>query len=141
MAKYKIIGADKDTGIDLVETVTADNGKEAAMLAQSRGMVITSVEQVEDSSLSVGGGGGINIVNQATNTSPRRRQKDIIHEGGGLYALLSFFWPGLGQICKGQVLQGILWMVAVFVGYCLLVVPGIVLHIWCMVDANRPIED
>ena len=141
MAKYKIIGADKDTGIDLVETVTADNGKEAAMLAQSRGMVITSVEQVEDSSLSVGGAGGINIVNQATNTSPGRRQKDILHEGGGLYALLSFLWPGLGQILKGQVLQGILWMVAVVVGYMLLIVPGIILHIWCMVDAARPIED
>ena len=140
MARYKIIGADKDTGIDLVETVTADNGKEAAMLAQSRGMVITSVEQVEDTSLSVGGG-GINIVNQATNTSPQRRQKDILHEGGGLYALLSFLWPGLGQICKGQVPQGILWMLGVIVGYMLLVLPGLVLHIWCIVDAARPIED
>lgn len=141
MARYKIIGADKDTGIDLVETVTADNGKEAAMLAQSRGMVITSVEQVEDTSLSVGGAGGINIVNQATNTSPQRRQKDILHEGGGLYALLSFLWPGLGQICKGQVPQGILWMLGVIVGYMLLVLPGLVLHIWCIVDAARPIED
>ncbi len=137
MAKYKITGADKETGIDTIETITADSSKEATLLAQSRGMLITSVERVDDEAIAQSGS-GINIVNQVQAPSHRRH---TLHEGGGLYALLSFFWPGLGQLCKGQVLQGILWMIAVLVGYILLIVPGIVLHIWCMVDANRPIKD
>ena len=137
MAKYKIIGADKETGIDTVEKITADSSKEAQILAQSRGLVISSIEQIDDEAIAQSGS-GINIVNQVQAPSHRRH---VLHEGGGLYALLSFFWPGLGQLCKGQILQGILWMVAVFVGYILLIVPGIVLYIWCMVDANRPIKD
>ena len=91
MAKYKIIGADKETGIDTVEKITADSSKEAQILAQSRGLVISSIEQIDDEAIAQSGS-GINIVNQVQAPSHRRH---VLHEGGGLYALLSFFWPGL----------------------------------------------
>jgi TM2 domain-containing membrane protein YozV len=53
----------------------------------------------------------------------------------GIAAVLSVFWPGLGQIYKGQVINGLVWMVVVFIGYLLLVVPGLILHVCCIIGA------
>jgi TM2 domain-containing membrane protein YozV len=52
-----------------------------------------------------------------------------------LAAVLSFFVPGLGQIYKGQVLNGIIWFAGVVAGYLFLVFPGIILHMWCVAGA------
>ena len=52
-------------------------------------------------------------------------------------AILSLFVPGLGQAVKGRVLSGIFWFVVVILGYCALVVPGLILHLWCVVRAAR----
>ena len=52
-------------------------------------------------------------------------------------ALLSFFLPGLGQICNGRVGNGLMWMAATVLGYFALVVPGIVLHVLCVVNAAK----
>jgi TM2 domain-containing membrane protein YozV len=53
----------------------------------------------------------------------------------GLAAVLSFFVPGLGQLYKGQILNGIVWFVFVFLGYLALFVPGLVLHFFCVLGA------
>ena len=53
----------------------------------------------------------------------------------GVAALLSFFIPGLGQLYKGSIATGIIWLFAVPIGYVLLVVPGIILHIICICTA------
>jgi len=53
----------------------------------------------------------------------------------GVAALLSFIIPGLGQLYKGQIGTGILWFVVVIIGYALFVVPGLILHIICIVTA------
>jgi TM2 domain-containing membrane protein YozV len=50
--------------------------------------------------------------------------------------ILSFFLPGLGQCYKGQVINGIVWFVVVVIGYVMLIVPGIVLHICCAIGAS-----
>jgi TM2 domain-containing membrane protein YozV len=50
-------------------------------------------------------------------------------------AALSLFLPGVGQIYSGRVLQGIGWMLATGVGYLLFLVPGLILHICCIVNA------
>jgi TM2 domain-containing membrane protein YozV len=50
--------------------------------------------------------------------------------------LLSFIFPGLGQIYKGQVVNGIVWMIVVILGYALLIVPGLVLHLCCIIGAG-----
>lgn len=53
-------------------------------------------------------------------------------------ALLSFFVPGLGQMCSGRVPAGLLWMMFTCLGYVCFIVPGIVLHILCVINAARP---
>ena len=50
-------------------------------------------------------------------------------------AALSLFLPGVGQIYSGRVLQGLGWMLATGVGYLLFLVPGLILHICCIVNA------
>ena len=53
----------------------------------------------------------------------------------GLAAVMSFFIPGLGQLYKGQIGAGIAWMVFTILGYCAFFLPGLVLHIACIVNA------
>jgi hypothetical protein len=53
----------------------------------------------------------------------------------GVAALLSFLIPGAGQIYKGNTGGGILWLIAVLLGYILFVIPGVILHIICIVSA------
>lgn len=47
----------------------------------------------------------------------------------GVAAVLSFLWPGAGQMYAGRIGAGLGWMLAVFLGYVALVVPGVILHI------------
>jgi len=53
----------------------------------------------------------------------------------GVAAVLSFFFPGVGQIYKGQILRGILWLTIVPVGYLMLIIPGLILHLICIISA------
>ena len=53
----------------------------------------------------------------------------------GVAAVLSFFIPGLGQLYKAQVFNGLLWFFVVLVGYFFFIIPGVVLHIFCIVGA------
>jgi hypothetical protein len=55
----------------------------------------------------------------------------------GVAALLSFFWPGAGHIYCGEVGAGIGWMMATFIGYVAFIIPGIILHICCVVAASN----
>ncbi|HEU0055536.1 MAG TPA: zinc-ribbon domain-containing protein [Longimicrobium sp.] len=54
-----------------------------------------------------------------------------------LAGVLSFLWPGLGQIYKGQVGAGFGWMLATACGYVALIIPGLILHIFCVLDAAK----
>jgi len=45
--------------------------------------------------------------------------------------------PGLGHICQGRVGRGLAWLMGVVVGYLLLIIPGVILHILCAVDAYK----
>lgn len=53
----------------------------------------------------------------------------------GVAALISFLIPGGGQMYKGDIGAGIVWFIVVIIGYIMLVVPGLILHIICMVNA------
>jgi len=53
----------------------------------------------------------------------------------GIAAVCSFFIPGLGQLYKGQVFNGLAWFLVVIVGYFFLVIPGLVLHLFCIIGA------
>jgi TM2 domain-containing membrane protein YozV len=50
-------------------------------------------------------------------------------------AFLSFLIPGWGQFRKGKRIQGILWLVGVIVGYFILIIPGLILHLICILEA------
>jgi TM2 domain-containing membrane protein YozV len=57
----------------------------------------------------------------------------------GIAAVLSLIIPGAGQMLKGHIGAGLGWLVGVVIGYMLLIVPGLILHVVCIIDAyNKP---
>lgn len=52
-----------------------------------------------------------------------------------LAGILSFIIPGLGQLYKRQPINGVVWFLAVGVGYVLFIIPGLILHICCVIGA------
>ena len=52
----------------------------------------------------------------------------------GLAAVLSLFMPGAGQLYAGRIVGALLWFLAVSAGYYL-VLPGLILHVFCIVSA------
>ena len=69
------------------------------------------------------------IRSQYASTQPTSSQKH------GVPAILSFFIPGLGQLIKGQVGKGIVIFFFTMIGYMFLIIPGVIIHIWQIVDA------
>lgn len=53
----------------------------------------------------------------------------------GVAGVLSFLIPGLGQIYKRDVAGGLIWLVLTVGGYVFFILPGLILHILCIVDA------
>jgi hypothetical protein len=53
----------------------------------------------------------------------------------GVAALLSLIIPGAGQMYKGQVGAGLLWLIFVVGGYFLFIIPGVILHLVCIFSA------
>lgn len=56
----------------------------------------------------------------------------------GVAAVLSFFIPGLGHIYRGQVMEGIVWLIFVVVLYAVFFPLGIIAHICAIARANDP---
>lgn len=52
----------------------------------------------------------------------------------GLAAVLSLFMPGAGQLYAGRYVAALLWFLVVTAGYAL-ILPGVVLHLFCIVSA------
>lgn len=53
-----------------------------------------------------------------------------------LAMFLSLLLPGLGQLYKGQPINAIVWFVLTAAGYGALIVPGILLHVCCIIGAG-----
>lgn len=53
----------------------------------------------------------------------------------GAAAVISLFVPGLGQMCQGKLIRGLIWLVSVPLGYLAFIAPGVILHIACVVCA------
>lgn len=49
-----------------------------------------------------------------------------------LAGFLSLVLPGMGQVYKGKYISGMLWFIFVVGGYQCLVVPGAILHFYCI---------
>jgi TM2 domain-containing membrane protein YozV len=54
----------------------------------------------------------------------------------GVAALLSFLIPGAGQMYKGDVGTGLIWLIVTIVGYFMFLIPGIIAHLVCIVSAS-----
>lgn len=53
----------------------------------------------------------------------------------GVAAVLSLVIPGAGQMYRGKVGAGMLWLIATVIGYLFLLLPGLVLHVVCIINA------
>ena len=79
--------------------------------------------------------------NQALREQDPERSLELVMVDGRRYyspaaaAALSLFLPGVGQIYTGRVPQGVGWMLATGMGYLLFLIPGLILHICCIVNA------
>jgi TM2 domain-containing membrane protein YozV len=77
----------------------------------------------------------------ARTPEPGERQLELVMVDGRRYyspaaaAALSLFLPGVGQIYTGRVAQGVGWMLATGLGYLSFMIPGLILHICCIVNA------
>lgn len=69
------------------------------------------------------------VVQTFVNVAPNRRWSP------GTAALLSFLLPGLGQLYKGQPLNGLMWFFLTGVGYICFIIPGVILHLFCIFGA------
>lgn len=57
------------------------------------------------------------------------------HPSAAAAAVLSMIVPGAGQLYAGRPLSGLVWFMVVTMGYLLLIVPGVLLHILCIASA------
>ncbi len=55
----------------------------------------------------------------------------------GVAAVLSLVIPGAGQMYAGSVGGGVLWLMFVVIGYLVFIVPGLVLHLLCILSAAQ----
>jgi hypothetical protein len=77
----------------------------------------------------------INITNVNTANAGGGGRRAIKRWSPFVAFLLSLLIPGLGQVYKGQALNGIVWFCVVLVGYAALIVPGLILHLCCVIGA------
>jgi TM2 domain-containing membrane protein YozV len=68
-------------------------------------------------------GGHTTVVVQSKQLSP------------GVAAVLSLVIPGAGQMYCGRVFEGLFWLVIVVIGYAAFILPGLVLHVICIIGA------
>jgi hypothetical protein len=57
------------------------------------------------------------------------------HPNPAVAGALSLLVPGAGQLYAGRPIAGVSWFVAVTLGYLMLIVPGVLLHILCIASA------
>jgi hypothetical protein len=55
----------------------------------------------------------------------------------GIAAVLSVLLPGLGQVYTGRLLPGAVWFAATSIAYWAILVPGFIVHAFCVWFAYR----
>lgn len=55
----------------------------------------------------------------------------------GIAAVLSVLLPGLGQVYNGRLFGGALWFAATGIAYWAILVPGFIVHAFCIWGAYR----
>jgi len=75
-------------------------------------------------------GVNVNVVQQVSVGGHGKRWSPVIA------MLLSLLIPGLGQIYKGQPINGLIWFVLTAIGYVFFIIPGLILHFCCIIGAG-----
>ena len=156
MSRYTVYGVDKETGVDTERVIDATTSKNAQIKAELQGIIVSDVSEhslqstspVATTTLTKPPSSPTNQphpqqqIQQPYTTAPQTVvnvvQQNVIHAptfSRGLAAILSLFIPGLGQMYKGQILNGIAWFFIVAIGYVFFVIPGLILHICCILGA------
>ncbi len=73
--------------------------------------------------------------------APPHRAAVTEYKNPGVAMALSFFWPGVGQMYAGNISRGLGWMFGTWVGYAMLLVPGVVLHIMNVINARDTADE
>ena len=55
----------------------------------------------------------------------------------GIAAVLSVLLPGLGQVYNGRLIPGALWFAATGIAYWAVLLPGFIVHAFCIWGAYR----
>lgn len=63
------------------------------------------------------------------------------YKSPGLAMVLSMFWPGVGQMYAGNVGRGLAWMFGTWIGYGMLVIPGLIAHGMNIFNAKKTAEE
>ena len=94
-------------------------------------------ENTADPSRTDGGTTGSTVAAD-TSVTPARGETEPIYTtlSPAMAALFSIF-PGAGQVYCGRTRRGIAFLVGTFVGTLFLLLPGIVVWLWGIVDASR----
>jgi len=58
----------------------------------------------------------------------------------GISAVLSVLIPGLGQVYNGDLLSGALWFLGTAIAYSAVLLPGFLVHAFCVYSAFRGAE-
>jgi TM2 domain-containing membrane protein YozV len=118
------------------------NGEPAAPQARAAEAVpLSSLGMLREDGLPVPRLTAIAPSSQALREQDPERSLELVMVDGRRYyspaaaAALSLFLPGVGQIYTGRVPQGVGWMLATGMGYLLFLIPGLILHICCIVNA------
>lgn len=86
---------------------------------------------------------GTEVPDDETGTCPscgriiRERAKNQELKSPVLAAVMSFLIPGLGQVYTGNTLRGILLLIGAFVGFIMLLVPGLIVLAYAVYDAYK----
>jgi TM2 domain-containing membrane protein YozV len=69
--------------------------------------------------------------------TPQRVQAVALQKDPGVAAVLSFFLPGAGHLYNGQVISGLIIFVVTVIGYIMLIVPGLIMHVIAIFSAYQ----
>ena len=140
--RFQVRGANRDTGADVVTEIEADSEAEATEIANEEGIMVSRVRAMSSGS---GGGGVATAVRPMppplmAQPAPQPQQVVVVQHAvaqwsPGVAAVLSFVIPGLGQMYKGQVVNGFVWFLFTALGYICFVIPGVILHLCCVIGA------
>jgi Rubrerythrin len=67
-------------------------------------------------------------------------QQNIKQKSPFLALILSFLWTGLGQLYNGKFAKGICFQIALAIGLCMLIIPGVIVWVICLWDAYNDSE-